>query len=111
MLDAPAVLMIFTNEHNAGLHAISVAAAASFGPLVRTLSDELVAAAGYEWTSLVQLGDTARHCHFMLVGRPAGDTPILDAKLLMQRAAEREDPVKTRALADQLRVRMSKTSR
>jgi len=101
MRDAPGVLMVFTRDHDQGIGSISDAAAAAFGPLVKTLSAELTASE-FEKTSVISLGDNAVHTHFMLVGRKPADDPIFDNAPLMLRLAQ-ADADRARAISRRLR--------
>ncbi|CAN5141543.1 hypothetical protein BH10PSE2_BH10PSE2_05650 [soil metagenome] len=106
MQDTPGILMAFTREHDGGIGTLSDAAAAEFGPLIKTVSAGLVATGEFEKTSAISLGDNAIHTHFMLVGRKPGDPPIFDNGPLMARFADK-DRDRTRAIAARLREALS----
>lgn len=99
--EAAGVLMVFTRDHDRGVGSISNAAAAAFGPLIKTLSAGL-STSGFEKTAVISLGDNAVHTHFMLVGRKPGDAPIFDNTPLMARLACEEGD-RARAVAGHLR--------
>ncbi|CAN5182251.1 hypothetical protein BH10PSE1_BH10PSE1_03690 [soil metagenome] len=102
MQDTPGILMAFTRDHDGGIGTLSDAAAAEFGPMIKTLSASLITTGEFEKTSVIYLGDNAIHTHFMLVGRKTGDAPIFDNTPLMARFAEKDRP-RTRKIAGQLR--------
>jgi diadenosine tetraphosphate (Ap4A) HIT family hydrolase len=104
--DVPGMLMAFTNRHDSGVGSIPDSAAAELGPLVRALSAGLVASGDFERASVIYLGDNAVHTHFMVVGRPPGDSVILDNAPLLARFAH-ADRDRARAIVADVRAALS----
>ncbi len=102
MQDVPGMLMAFTRDHDRGVGFLSDGAAAELGPLINALSARLVATGAFERTSVIYLGDSNAHTHFMLLGRKPGDERVFDnAPLLARFAAKDRD--RARAIVADLR--------
>jgi len=102
MQDVPGMVMVFTRDHDLGVGTMSGTSAAELGPMIRTLSSEIVASGAFERTSVIYLGDNAIHTHFMILGRRAGEPPLYDNTPLLARFADK-DRDRARSIAANLR--------
>jgi hypothetical protein len=101
--DAPGMVMLCTNAHDAGLASMTPSAAGSLGGLLAKLSGALVSGGEADRVALLHMGDRSLHTHLMLVARQGGGEPIADLGALEQRVKATRDAALAQQMVERLR--------
>lgn len=105
--DVPGWVMLATRRHGDWTWGLSDAEAASFGPVLRRLSDAVRKAANAERVYVMALGENSLHYHLVLLPRSADLAPELRGPALLGSSEALADRAEAQRVAAEIRRELS----